>query len=87
MSVAFIVDKTSHVLEFNITLDGKYKLICNMFLWCVGLRSESEPAAQTIRTNTSRFLVYKILLEIFRLTVLSAVSTGSMQQLKKINSL
>jgi hypothetical protein len=31
MSVVLIVDKISYVLEFDITLDVKCKLICNTF--------------------------------------------------------
>ena len=59
MSVAFIADKTTYVLGFNIRLDGKFNLLCNMCLWVpvttawrvLRLRMEERPPIRRVAAN------------------------------------
>lgn len=79
--------QTSYVLEFNITLDEKCKLICNMFSDAKNCAANLSQLHRQLEQNTRYFLFYKILLEIFRLTVLSAVSLAAFSDLNNWFSL
>lgn len=82
MPVTFIVNKTSYIFELNITLNGKCKLICNMFSDVNDCAANLSQLHKQLEQNTSHFQFYKILLEIFRLTMLSAVSLAAFSDLK-----
>jgi len=80
--MASVKKKKSYVLEFNIVLDGKCKLICTMFSDLKDCTANLSQLHNQLEQNTSHFLFYKILLEIFHLTVLSVVSLAAFSDLK-----